>query len=190
LLGALLVSSLWQTTLSRVRIPAERRRPVFAYIDEAADIMRLPVGLADMLAQARGLGLGIVAATQLIAQVPDSVKAALLGTVRTQLSFAVEHDDATVLARRFAPLSADDLTNLGTYEVALRPCVNGITTAPVTGVTLPLGYPLREAEQLAAASRQRYGRPRRDVEAALRARVEVSVRGSGGFGRERRGGRP
>ncbi len=188
LLGALLVSSLWQTTTSRVRIPAERRRPVFAYIDEAADIMRLPLPLADMFAQARGLGLGIVAATQLIAQVPESVKAALLGTVRTQLTFAVEHDDASVLAKRFSPLNADELTSLGAYEIALRPCLNGVTAAPVTGLTLPLGSATRDGDELAAASRARHGRPRADVEAALRARVQVRSTSSTRFGREAHGG--
>jgi Helicase HerA, central domain/Type IV secretion-system coupling protein DNA-binding domain len=189
LLGALLVSTLWQATLERVRVPAARRRPVFAYIDEAGDIMRLPLALADVLAQARGLGLGVVAATQIIAQVPESVRAALLGTVRTQLTFAVEHDDATVLARRFAPLSVDDLTNLGTYEIAMRPCVDGTTAAPVTGITLPLNSPVRDPEDLAGASRQRYGAPRNEVEAKLRARVDMGAARPGGrFGREAVGG--
>jgi hypothetical protein len=188
LLGALLVSSLWQTTTSRVRIPAERRRPVFAYIDEAADIMRLPLPLADMFAQARGLGLGIVAATQLIAQVPDHVKAALLGTVRTQLTFAVEHDDAALLAKRFSPLTTDELTSLSAYEIAIRPCLNGVTTAPVTGLTLPLGSATRDAYELAATSRERHGRPRADVEAALRVRVQVKAASSARFGREAHGG--
>jgi hypothetical protein len=190
LLGALLVSSLWQATMARVRIPAERRRPVFAYIDEAADIMRLPIPLSDMLAQARGLGLGIIAATQIIDQVPNSVKAAMLGTVRTQLTFAVEYDDATMLARRFAPLSVDDLTNLGPHEVAIRPCLNGVTVAPVTGVTLPLEEPVRDADVLAATSRHLYGRPRNEVEAAIRNRVNVHpARGTGRFGREAEDGR-
>jgi hypothetical protein len=191
LLGALLVSSLWQATLARVRVPADKRHPAFAYIDEAADIMRLPIPLPDMLAQARGLGLGVIAATQLIAQVPNTIKAALLGTVRTQATFAVEYDDAVVLARRFVPLSADELTNLGPYEIALRPCVNSVTTAPVTGVTLPLDPALRDADDLAAASRQRYGRPRAEVEEALFARQTITTgRPGGGFGRQARGDRP
>lgn len=190
LMGALLVSSLWQATMARVRVPADRRAPAFAYIDEAADIMRLPIALSDMLAQARGLGLGITAATQLIAQVPESVKAAMLGTVRTQISFAVEYDDAVVLTRRFAPLSVDDLTNLGPHEIALRPCLNGVTVAPVTGTTLPLDAPIRDDDALAAASRQRYGTPRADVETALKNRLDVQpANGGGRFGRQS-GGNP
>lgn len=188
LLGALFVSSLWQATLGQVGIPTERRRPVFAYIDEAADIMRLPLDLGDMFAQARGLGLGVVAATQLIAQVPESVRAALLGTVRTQISFAVEHDDASLLAKRFAPLTAGELTSLGPFEIAIRPCLNGVTAAPVTGMTLPLESATRDTDELAAASRQRYGRPRAKVEAALGARIQVNSTTSSRFGREAHGG--
>src|SRR5205807_7361164 len=123
--------------------------------------------------------------TQLIAQVPESVKAALLGTVRTQLTFAVEHDDAALLAKRFAPLTAEELTSLSAYEMALRPCLNGITAAPVTGVTLPLEPVTRDANALAVLSRQRYGTPRREVETALQARTQVRSATNGSlFGRE------
>jgi hypothetical protein len=186
LLGALIVSLLWQATLARGSVPPEMRRAAFAYIDEAADLMRLPLPLAEIFAQARGLGLGVTAATQIVAQVPDAIRSALLGTVRTQATFAVEREDANLLAQRFAPLTADELTGLHRYEVALRPCLDGITHAPVTLTTLPLGAPTRSAGELATASRARYGLPRADVEAALRARIETTAATSAG--RRRRGG--
>jgi hypothetical protein len=58
LLGSLFVAALWQATQARINLPSEQRRPVFAYLDEFQDIVRLgsDTGLADMLAQARGLG--------------------------------------------------------------------------------------------------------------------------------------
>lgn len=58
LLGALLVASLWQATLARVATLASQRRPVFMYLDEFQDVLKLPLDIADMLAQARGLGVG------------------------------------------------------------------------------------------------------------------------------------
>jgi hypothetical protein len=187
LLGALLVSLLWQATLSRVSVPAEQRRPAFAYIDEAADLMRLPLPLADMFSQARGLGLGVLAATQYLHQVPESIKAALLGTVRTQIAFAVEREDGLLLAPRFAPLTVEDLQGLARYEVALRPCLDGVTHSPVTLATLPLSAPTRDADALAAVSRGRYGRSRSDVEASLTARIHATAE-STTVGRRRRGG--
>ena len=192
LLGSLIISLFWQAALARVGVPADRRRPVFAYIDEAADVMRLPVPLADMYSQARGLGLGVVTAMQYLAQAPDSIRAALLGTVLTQLCFRVQHDDAVLLAKHFAPLTADDLTGLARYEAALKPCVRGITMPPLTMTTTALGPVLREAEELASASRQRYGVRRTEVEAAIKARITPSGSASAGteFGRRSHGGRP
>lgn len=192
LLGSLLVSALWQATLARVRVDAARRRAVFAYIDEVQDIVRLPLAIADMLAQARGLGLGLTLANQYLAQLPEAVKAAVLGTVRTQVTFAVEHEDAGVLAKRFDPLTVDDLKGLGQYEIAVRPSVNGTTLAPVTGVTLPLGRALRDPAELARASRERHGTPRAEVEAAITRRLNSAgtTDSTGGFGRRPRGDRP
>ena len=185
LLGSLLVSALWQTTLARVSVDATKRKAAFAYIDEAQDIVRMPIAMADMLAQARGLGLGLTLANQYLAQLPESVKAAVLGTVRTQVTFEVEHEDAGILAKRFLPLSVDDLKGLGQYEIALRASVNGTTLAPMTGVTLPLNNPVRDAAELARTSRERYGRPRGEVEAGIRQRLGPAGvgRAPGSFGR-------
>ncbi len=108
----------------------------------------------------------------------------MLGTVRSQVAFQVEYDDARLLERRFAPsLTADDLMGLERFEVAIRPSVEGQTVAPVTGTTLPLGDPVRKGDELAQASRQRWGKARAEVEDELRARVDV------GGGRQAQPGR-
>jgi hypothetical protein len=174
LLGALLVASLWQATLSRARIPAEHRRPAFIYLDEFQDVLRLPLDTADMLAQARGLGVGVVLAHQHLGQLPDAVKTAVLGTARSQVVFQLDHDDARTLAARFAPLTADDLMGLDAHEVALRLSVGGRTLSPVTGSTMALPPSLDDGQAVARASQARYGTLRAEVEAALRARVAGS----------------
>lgn len=175
LLGALVFSRLWDATLARTRIPLQQRRPVFGYLDEFQDVVRLAsTDLADTLAQARGLGLGLTLAHQYLAQVPDPVRDAVMGTVRTTAIFAVDHADARELAPRHAPgLDAGDLTGADAYEIALRPCVASQTLPPITGRTLPLPEPVRDPQRLARAAARRYGTPRRDVERALRARTGV-----------------
>lgn len=190
LLGSLLVASLWQAALSRVQMAPERRQPVFAYIDEAQDVMRLPIALADVLSQARGLGLGLTLANQYFGQLPEAIKAAVLGTVRTSVAFAVDHDDAKLLEKRYAPLNADDLAGLGRFEAAARCCVDGQTLPPVTLTTLPPDPPLRNPTELAATSRERYGVPRAEVEAAMRRRLQTDQSDGNGFGRVRHTGGP
>jgi hypothetical protein len=187
LIGSLVMAGLWQATLARVAVPAENRHPVFVYLDEFQAILRLPVDLADMLAQSRGLGVGLVLAHQYLGQLGDEVKTAVLGTTRTQVVFQVEHADAKALAPRFGPLSASDLSSLGAYEIALRPCVGGTTLGPVTGRTLPLGEPTADGHALALASRSRFGCPRLEVEAEIRGRIELPARARR-TGREHPGG--
>jgi TraM recognition site of TraD and TraG len=171
LVGSLVMAGLWQATLARVAVPAERRHAVMVYLDEFQSVVRLPVDLADMLAQARGLGVGLVLAHQYLGQLSPEIRTAVLGTTRTQIAFQVEHDDAKVLAPRFAPLSAADLSSLRAYEIAMRPCVDGATLAPVTGRTLALPAATRDGAALAATSRARFGRARAEVEAASAARI-------------------
>ncbi|MGH3707896.1 MAG: type IV secretory system conjugative DNA transfer family protein [Pseudonocardiaceae bacterium] len=170
LIGSLIVAGVWQATLTRAAIPAKQRHPVWLYLDEFQDVVRLPIDLGDMLAQARGLGLGLTLAHQYLSQLTPEIRAAVLGTARSQLVFQLEHDDAKHLAPRFAPLTAQDLIGLGAFDIALRPCVGGSTLGPVTGHTYPLPSPTRDPEQLATVSRARYGQPRQQIEADLAAR--------------------
>jgi len=188
LLGALVVSSLWSACLARVAVPPEKRWPVACYIDEAQDVVRLPLSIEDMLAQARGLGLALHLANQSLRQLPDSMRSALLGVARTTIAFQCGYEDAAALARSFAPLSAEDLMGLAAWEIAMRPCVDGQTLRPVTGTTLPLPEPTTDGPALAEASRQRYGLPRAEVEAGMEARVRPAGRGR--VGREHTGGQP
>lgn len=173
LIGSLALAALWQATLARAAIPAQRRRPAWLYLDEFQDIVRLPLDLADMLAQARGLGLGLTLAHQHLAQLSPVVRAAVLGTARTQVVFQLEREDAHTLAPRFAPLTADDLAGLAAHEIALRPCVHAATLSPVTGTTSPLPKPVRDPAELAAASRARHGVPRDRIEQDAAARLAV-----------------
>lgn len=189
LLGSLLVASLWTAALRRANVPPRERRPVWAYLDEFQDVLRMGGDIADALAQARGMGLGLVLAHQYLGQLPPALQAALIGTVRSSAVFQVDQEDAKALERRYAPsLTADDLMGLRAYEIAARLCVAGQTQPPVTGRTLPLDEPLRDPYALVEASRKRYGTPRARVETALRARVDIGSQQSNSRLGRRQGG--
>jgi hypothetical protein len=177
LIGSLIMAGVWQATLRRADTPPEDRRPAWLYADEFQEIMRLPLDLADMLAQARGLGLGLVLAHQHLGQLPPDLKHAVLSTTRSQVVFQVEHEDARTLAPRYAPLTADDLTGLDAYEVAFRPCVGGNTQPPATGVTLFAPSPITNGRKLAKASRVHYGLPRSVIDQHAAERIMVPVPG-------------
>lgn len=174
LIGSLVMATVWQATLARATLPKDQRHPVWMYLDEFQHIVRLPIDLADMLAQARGFGLGLTLAHQHLGQLSPEIKAAVLGTTRSQLIFQLESYDATALAPRFAPLTRDDLTNLGPHEIALRPCVGGITLAPVTGTTYPLPDPTTNPAALAQISLNRYGLPHTMIEHQIIQRTLIT----------------
>lgn len=190
LLGSLLVAGLWQATLARAALPQEQRRPFWLYLDEFHQVARLNIQLADLLAEARGLGVGVVMANQYVSQLSPELRSAVLGTVRSQVVFQVEHDDAKLLEPRFAPtLSAVDLSGLAAYEVGLRLCSGNQVLPPMTGLTLPLPDASADMDELRETSRQRFGMNRADIEAAIAARLG-SADTTASVGRRRRGAKP
>jgi hypothetical protein len=172
LLGTVLLAGVWFAVMRRVELVPGERHPIFVYVDEAQAVLKLPVDLADMLSTARGLGASFTLAHQHLGQIEDKLtRSALLGTVRSQIVFQAMREDAATLAPSYEPrLTADDLMGAARWEFAARLFVDGQTLAPLTGTTLPLLTPSRDGAALAEASRQRLGRPRTEVEDALKAR--------------------
>jgi len=175
LIGSLITSSVWQAALGRAVIPEDKRPPFWLHLDEFQDIVRLPIDVGDMLAQARNHGLGLTLAHQYMAQLSVDMRESVLANARTHILFQLGVKDAKTLAESFTPLTADDLRYLGVFEVAVRPSVGGATLTPVTGQTYPLPEPVRDGEALARQSRERYGVAREDVEAATVERLRVPV---------------
>ncbi|RZS30517.1 type IV secretion system coupling TraD/TrwB family protein [Herbihabitans rhizosphaerae] len=185
LLGSLVMSSVWHAVLTRAALPPSARRPAWLYVDEFHDIVRLPIDLADMLAQARGLGLGLTLAHQYLNQLAPAVRSAVLSTARTQVAFQPDYADARELAHRFGPLSTEDLMGLGAFEIAARLCLHGTTLTPVTGRTLPLPDATTDGSQLAKNSRARYGLPAAEIDKQLIARTTPTPTGDGRHNRMR-----
>ncbi|MCE7006602.1 type IV secretion system DNA-binding domain-containing protein [Kibdelosporangium philippinense] len=183
LIGSLVVARVWQAVQRRSMMPQDKRPTTFGFIDEFQDYLKLPMSVADILAQARGLGLGLALAHQNLDQLPTSLQKAVLANARSRVIFQTSAGDAHSLARELAPyLSAEDLQGLGAYEIVATLSAGARIAPPVTGRTLLPPPVTGLAEEAHQRSRERYGRDRADVEAAIRARHEGRAPG-GGLGR-------
>jgi DNA helicase HerA-like ATPase len=172
LLGSCVLSRLWQTVQGRAAIPQASRRPVFCFVDEFQDYLHLPTSLADVLAQARGYGLGLCLAHQHLGQLPPVVRQAVLANARSKVVFQTAASDAALLAKEFAPyVDAADLQALGPYEAIVAAAAGNRVAPPATMTTLPPPEPNGREQAVRALSRQRYGRDSAEVETAMRERM-------------------
>lgn len=182
LLGSLFLTSLWQAIQGRARLPWRQRRPLFVYIDELAQVMRLSVALPDLLAQARGLGVGLTLAHQYLqGQLNPDLRHGLLGTVRSRVLFQLGLEDARALEATVAPsFGADDLRYLPAHETVTSLSVQGRTLPAFTMQTLD--WPELPADARARARRlqrlsaERWGRRLSDVDEAIEQRLGASNR--------------
>jgi hypothetical protein len=175
LLGSLVVSQLWQAALGRVRVPVGQRSPVMVYIDEFQDYLHLPTDVADVLAQARGLGVGLTLAHQHLAQLPTALRSAVLANARSRACFQLGSEDARLIAATTPELDAVDLQNLGRYQIYVSLVAQGSVTPYASGQTLEPVAATSSAKELRSQSRGRYGRDLSEVEASLASLVAGDV---------------
>ncbi len=182
LLGAIVTYLVWAAIERRVEISAGLRRPVFLYFDELQSVSHLPIGLELFFERTRGLGCGVVVATQALARLPESTRASLVGNVASLITFRASHDEATRISRELPGLSPQDVMSLGRFEVAAR--INAARrdsgVAVVTGHTEPLPPAGKGAAVIRARSAELYGVDPREVERELLRRIEGDQGEDGG----------
>ncbi len=187
LLGSLVVSQLWQAALGRVAINAARRSPVMVFIDEFQDYLHLPTDLADVLAQARGLGMGLTLAHQHLAQLTPPIRSAVLANARSRVCFQLAHDDARTMATMTnGLLEPADFTQLARFEAYATLVASGSVLAPASIRTAAPTPALQDASVVRALSRATYGTDRAEVEAALSSLINRTGETPAGLGRRRR----
>lgn len=156
LLGSVVVYLVWSAIEARVALPPNLRRPMVLALDELASLASLPVGLEVFFERARSMNCSVVAASQTTAQLPDSLRSAILGNVGSLVSFAAGSEEATRLARELPGLTAHDLMALGRFEVAAR-VATATGSVIVTGRTEPLPPPTGMARVIHEQSIRDYG---------------------------------
>jgi len=159
LLGSVVLSMLWQQILERSKISPQRRRPVMVYVDEFFDYQIPGVDLAEMFAQARGMGVALTVATQHLTQLATPTRDAVLANARSKIVFAVGNKDAAILTAGRREVTADDITRLGRYEIYASLVTDGATTNYASGRTAPLPKPTATVKSVKARSAATYGIP-------------------------------
>jgi hypothetical protein len=158
LLGSLIVGMTWALALGRASEPPERRYITHMYIDELQDYLSLPTDLSDALAQARGLGLGLVMACQYRDQLPPAIRAGVDANARNKIVFGLNAKDARDTAAEAPGLAAEDFMGLPRYRIYTRIMCSGRSMGWVYGRALPPVPAVRDAAELRARSMALYGR--------------------------------
>jgi hypothetical protein len=166
LLGSLIVGMTWTLALSRAGLPPERRQITSVFIDELQDYLSLPTNLADALAQARGLGVGLTMAHQYRAQLSPDICAGIDANARNKIMFGMNAPDAKAMSAQAPELSHEDFMYLPRFGVYANLQAGGRATGWMSGKTNPMPPPVRSAAEVKAFSQERYGRDTEEVERA------------------------
>ncbi len=174
LLGCLVLTSLWQAATERAGRPMAERHPFGLYVDEVQDFASAPIPWDEMFAQGRKYGLALSVAHQNLDQLDRELREVVLANARSKAVFALSATDAKVMERLFSPaLTAADLQALDAHSIAALVALDdGGTAPPVTLSTPPPPSARGVAGQVREGSRQRFARPRAEVEATLRRQAE------------------
>jgi len=170
LLGSLLVTSIQIATMSRSNVPESDRPDFYLYVDEFQNFAT--DSFATILSEARKYRLNLTIANQYLAQMDEATADAVFGNVGSLLCFQVGARDAEILVEQFgSDLLPQDLMRLPRYQAYVRLLVNGMPSRPFSMRTLPpdLREDQHRSETIRRYSRQRYARPRAQVENEIRA---------------------
>ncbi len=173
MLGSMLITKFQIDAMSRADIPESERRDFSLFVDEFQNFAT--DSFATILSEARKYKLALTMANQYIAQMSEEVCAAVFGNVGSLLSFQVGIDDAKLLSEqldeeRVLPIH---LASLPKFKIYNRVMVDGMTTPVFSADTLPPPDlqtdedPEVRAQKIINFSRQRYAKPRADVESKI-----------------------
>jgi len=170
LLGGIVITKIQLAAMERVRIPEEKRKDFFLYVDEFQNFVT--ESFANILSEARKYRLNLIIADQYIGQLithaSTKVRDAVFGNVGTLIIFRTGAADAEFLEKEFTPeFTALDLVNLPNFNIYLKLMIDGVTSRPFSAKTLPPTPSIEtksNREKIIEASRKKYSRSRKEVE--------------------------
>jgi hypothetical protein len=176
LLGSLLMSKFQEQAMSRQSIGRGQRRPFWLYVDEFPNF--ISSSMAEILTGARKYNLGLILAHQELRQLQADadVAGAVLSNAGTRIVFRVGDADARTLAEGFSTFEADSLRKLGTGEAICRVERSDFDfnlTVPLLDDEPDFDQAEETRAQVITSSREKYGTPRAEIQAALLKQFET-----------------
>jgi hypothetical protein len=145
------------------------------YLDEFQNVLHLPTDVAEVLEQARSLGLAMHLAHQHLGQLSPRMRSTVMANARSKLLFNLDADDAAAFAQRTTQVKAEDFQRLGRYELYARLLADGAVTDLASLRSRPAPSTCSEPVVLRRTSRERYGQDLNDVEASFISLVDQSA---------------
>jgi len=173
LLGLIMVGKILMASLSRVDTPEDERKDFYLYIDEFQNVTTKSI--ATILSEARKYKLNMTITHQFIGQLEEDIKKAVFGNVGTMCSFRIGSDDGEYMEKQFAPMfAANDLLNIDNLNAYVKLLIDGQTSKPFNMfIPFPPKGSAEIAQYLKDLSRQKYSRPREEVEEEIRRRHQA-----------------
>jgi hypothetical protein len=171
LLGGMLITKLYLAAMSRADVGAGNLKNLpdfFFFVDEFQNFAN--ESFADILSEARKYKLNLTVAHQYVDQMEEQVASAIFGNVGTMITFRIGATDAEVFEKQFAPtFTAEDIVNLGKFQIYLSLMIDGIGSRPFSARTLaPLPTPGESMRNhVIHFSRRNFAQPREKVEADI-----------------------
>jgi hypothetical protein len=172
LLGGMLITKIQLAAMSRANLSEEalRRTPnTYLYVDEFQNFAN--ESFAEILSESRKYKLCLTVANQYIDQMTEEVRNAVIGNVGTFISFRVGSTDAELMEKEFSPnFVADDMVNLGIYQMYLKLMIDGIGSKPFSANSLPPipKPPKSYIEEIVGFSRKYYSGEKDTVETNIK----------------------
>lgn len=135
MLGLIMMTKLQAAVLKRARIEESQRLPFYLYVDEFQNL--LTDAFISMLSESRKYGLAVHLTNQYIAQLPESMRSAVLGNVGTLITFQIGAGDGDFLKSEMQPLSSDDLQNVPPHHFYLKCTIDGKPFEPFMAKGFP-----------------------------------------------------
>lgn len=165
LLGAMMITKIYQTAMARAKLPEHERKDFYLYIDEFQNFATET--FENILSESRKYRLLLTISHQYLAQVPADIKSTVFGNIGSIIAMRVGADDGAYLANEFTPIfGTEDFINLGVREMLIKMSIEGQTTQPFSATTTSIP-PIPEpnyANVIIDHSRQRFATPISEIE--------------------------